>query len=212
MNILHTVVSFVAQHYASAFGAHGAILAAATLAWPDPNRGANPVKRGNAALVTGGLVRQLAQAWAKAAADGNGTIYYLAALPADAIMEAAALCNDALAGCTSVDLGLYRFKDDGSVQTNTAGGGAGTGGAKSDGSDAGAVFISAMDISAGFAIGSDKNGLLNYGHANFGKKIWELLGFTDPKLKDDIYILGLRLNTAGAAVGNLSVRARWIQG
>ncbi len=54
--------------------------------------------------------------------------------------------------------------------------------------------------------------LISYGMLNFGTKLWQLLGFTDPKWKSDNYVLGCRLNTAGSAAGNIVVRGRYIQG
>lgn len=190
----------------------GVILAAATIGWADANLSATPVKRGDPSRIAGADVCELLQPWVKATADGNGSIYYLANLPADAVITDLSLLNDALMGCTSVDIGVYRLNRDGTVANTAVGAGAGSGGAKSDGSDAGAIFASAVDISGGNAAGSPKNMLLALTIANTGVKLWSLLGFTDPKLKDDRYILGMRLNTAGAATGNLSLKARFAQG
>lgn len=206
-NILITVA------FVKAFGlVKGVSLAAAFIGWPDANLSNTPVKRGDPSRVSGAQDLEICQPWVKATTDGNGTIYYLADLPSDSVMTALLLLNDALTGCTSVDLGVYKRNADGTIQTCTQGGGAGTGGAKSDGSDAGAIFASAVDISAGNAAGSPKNMLLALSIANTGVKLWTLLGFTDPKLKDDRYVLGMRLNTAGAATGNLSLRASYLQG
>lgn len=192
--------------------AHGVVLAAAFLGWPDANLSGTPVKRGDPSKIAGAQDYEILQPWVKATTDGSGTIYYLANLPADAVVSAIELLNDALAGATSADIGVYRLNRDGTVANTAAGAGAASGGAKSDGSDGGAIFASAVDISGGNAAGSKKDMLTTLSIANRGVKLWTVLGFTDPKLKDDRYILGLRLNTAGAATGNLAVRVSYAQG
>lgn len=202
----------IGAKFMGAYGVAGVSLAAAFFGWPDANLGALPIKRGDPSRIAGAQVYELLQPWVKATTDGNGTIYYLATLASDDVLTALELLNDALAGCTSVDIGVYRLDRNGAPVNTAVGAGAGSGGAKSDGSDAGAIFASAVDISAGNAAGSPKNMLLALSIANTGVKLWTLLGFTDPKLKDDRYVLGMRLNTAGAATGNLALKARKAQG
>lgn len=204
---------------------------AATIGWVDANVGATPQKRSSPALVAGGLSRESVQAWAKVAGDGNGTIYFLNELPSDAIIVSALLNNDALTGATSADFGLYKIDKGltnlGGPSTTTGDYTAGASVAGTPNStpvDAGAIYMSAQDISAGFAIASEKNLMSNItaqtvttlGAAARGilaleLKLWELLGFTDPKWKEDSYVLGLRLNTAGSAAGNLATRVHWVQ-
>lgn len=205
---------------------------AAFIGWADANVGASPQKRGSPALVAGGMVRAFVQAWTKATTDGDGTIYFLVELPSDAIVTSLLLNNDALAGCTSADLGLYKIDKslgnlNGAASTTAADYHAGcstTGLPNSTPVGAGAIFMSAVDINAGKANGSEQNGLNNIdvqtvttlgattnGKLNFEKKLWELLGFTDPKWKEDSYALGMRLNTAGSAAGNLAVRGIFVQ-
>ncbi len=205
-------IAAVSAIYGHFFGASGVMLAAAFIGWPDANLSATPVKRGDPSRIAGAQDCEISQPWVKATTDGDGTIYYLANLPSDAVITAIDLLNDALAGCTSVDFGVYRLNRDGTVANTAVGAAAASGGAKSDGSDAGAIFCSANDINAGNAAGSPKRMLLALSIANTGKKLWQVLGFTDPKLKDDRYILGMRLNTAGAATGNLNVRVSYLQG
>lgn len=225
------VVAFVAVVTAHLMGVAGVVLAAAFIGWADPNVGAIPQKRNSPARVAFGLSREFCQSWAKATTDGNGTIYFIAEIPSDAILTSLLLNNDALAGATSADLGIYKIDKSlsnlGTVSSTAAdyfAGASATGLENSTPVDAGAVLMSAQDISAGNANGSEKNGLSNIdvqtvttkgaatnGKLNFGKKVWELLGFTDPKWKDDSYAIGLRLNTAGSAAGNLVLRGRWVQ-
>jgi hypothetical protein len=205
---------------------------AAFIGWPNAQVGGTPQKRDSAARVAGGMYRAFVQSWTKATTDGNGTIYFLAEIPSDAILASLLLNNDALTGASSADLGIFKIDKSlsnlGTVSA-TAGdyfaGASATGLPNSTPVDAGAILMSAVDISAGKANGSEQNGLANIdvqtvstlgattaGKLNFGKKVWELLGFTDPKWKDDSYAIGLRLNTAGSAAGNLVIRGAWVQG
>ena len=175
---------------------------AAVIGWASSDLSGTPVKRGQTSKVAGAEARGFVQAFAKAAADGDGSIYYLAEIPASAVLQSLLLNNAALAGCTDVDLGFYKLHDDGTITDD----------AKSDATSGADLLTNGADIAAGKAIGSDLNGLASLGIANLGKKVWELLGFTDPKLKNESYILGLKLNTAGAAAGALAVRGEFVQG
>lgn len=233
--ILTMVLSLIAGHL---FGTtHGLMLATAFIGWADASVGATPQKRGEAGIAAGGLFRKGVQAWSKATTDGNGTIYFLAEIPSDAIITELKLMNAALTGATSADVGLFEIDPSlenfgGPNQTaaqyyagSPAGGVPVTVAAPKI--DAGAIYMSAVDISAGNAItaaldlifGSSSNLLTqtvtaasNPSLAILNYKLWNLLGFTDPKWKSDSYALGLRLNTAGSAAGKLAVPYSYIQG
>lgn len=212
--------------------AKGAVLATAFIGWVDANVGATPQKRGEPGLAAGGLVRGFVQSWAKKTTDGNGTIYFVSQIPSDAIITSLLLLQDALTGLTSLDVGLYKgdkgLASLGGPSSTTAdyNAGASTSGLpNSTPVDAGAIFESAFDSHAGLAQGSERNVLTNLpvqtvttlgattnGFLNYGLKIWALLGFTDPKWKEDSYVIGVRLNTAGSAAGNFVLRGNWIQG
>lgn len=192
--------------------AGGLALATAFIGWPDANLSHVPVKRGDPSKMSGAEAYELFQSWVKATTDGAGTIYYLAELPSNAVVTALDLLMDAAAGMTDVDFGVYRVKPDGSIQTCTDGGGASTGGAKSDGSDAGSIFTDALDAHLGYAAGSPHNCLTALSIANSGVPLWKLLGFTDPKLKDDRYVLGMRVASADTNAPNIAARVRYIQG
>lgn len=201
------VLSFIAVALLSAFAAHfagaaGVVVAAAAVGWASSDLSGQPVKRGQSSKVAGAQERAFAQSWSKVAGDGDGSIYYVAEIPASAVFIGIAINNVALAGATSWSLGFYKLNDDGTISDT----------AKSDGTSGAALLMSAQDLNAGKAIGSDQDGLADLGITNVGKKVWELLGFTDPKLKNDSYILGLKLTTAGAAAGGISVRGRFVQG
>jgi hypothetical protein len=222
----------------SHFGvAHGLVLATTFIGWADGSVGALPQKRGEAGVVTGGRIFKGTQAWAKKTTDGNGTIYFLAEIPSDAIITEIKLMNDALTGASSADEGIIEI-DPG---LSNLGGANQTAAQYYAGSpagavpvtvaapkiDAGAIFMSANDISAGNTAASAKDVLFgssaniasqtvtaasNPGLLIYNYKLWALLGFTDPKWKSDSYALGLRLNTAGSAAGNLAVPYSYVQG
>ena len=59
---------------------------AAFIGWADGNVGALPQKRGEAGVAAGGRFFKGVQSWAKKSTDGNGTIYFLAEIPSDAII------------------------------------------------------------------------------------------------------------------------------
>ena len=209
------------------------------IGWVDPNVGATPQKRGEPGVAAGGLIRKATQTWTKKTTDGNGTIYFAQEVPADALLTELKLGNDALSGASSADVGLFEIDPSlqnlgGSNQT------AATyyAGTPSNGStpsstnpkvDAGAIFMSAVSIAAGNAVtalldlifGSSSNlfaqtittaGGANPGLLLLNYKVWALLGFTDPKWKSDSYALGVRLNTAGSATGNLTLIHSYVQG
>jgi hypothetical protein len=204
----------------------------AFIGWIDASVGGLPQKRGEAGLAAGGFAREFCQSWAKKTTDGNGTIYFITSIPSDAIITYLAYYQDAIANLTSQDFGLYKgdksLSNLGTV-SQTAGdyyaGASVAGLPNSTPVDAGAIFASAVDTHSGYAQGSELNVLSNIviqtittlgaatnGFLNYELKIWALLGFTDPKWKDDSYVIGSRLNTAGANAGNMVLRGRWIQG
>ena len=227
-------VAAIAAVFAHLFSVHGAILATAFVGWVDANVGNLPQKRGEPGVAAGGHVLEFVQSWAKKTTDGNGTIYLVAEVMSDAIIAELALYNDALTGASSADVGVFEIDKSlsnlGTVDQTVADYYAGSpvGGIPTVALpkvDAGNIFLAATDISAGNAQGSPKNVLTNIvlqtittqgaatnGFLNYGLKLWQLLGFTDPKWKSDSYAIGLRLNTAGSAAGNLVMRGRYIQG
>jgi hypothetical protein len=152
----------------------------------------------------------------------------------DALISELLLYNDAISGLTSMDIGLFEIDRSlsnlGTVDQTAADYYAGSpvGGIPTVALpkvDAGAIFLSAYDAHLGNAQGSPYNALANLvvqtvttqtgatnGFLNYGLKLWQLLGFTDPKWKSDSYAIGMRLNTAGSASGNLVLKGRYIQG
>lgn len=173
-------------------------------AWVDANM-LVPGKRGQPSKVEGSIERRFCMTYEKlGSADGDGSVLGLVLLPANAVMTSLLLNNDALSGATSVSLGLYKIdQHDGQTFLDTA---------KSDGTSGKAVYMSAADISAGKANGSEQNGLAAMDIADLPKKAWELLGYTDPKLVNTKFALCLTLTTAGTAAGTITVRGNYILG
>ena len=204
----------------------------AFIGWIDSNVAGTPQKRGQPGLCAGGLERAFVQAWTKKTTDADGSIYFVAEIPSDALITSLLLLNDAITGMNSMDIGLFKLDPSlgnlgGPSQTAAKyyAGASVAGLPNSTPVDAGAIFVSALNASSGYAQGSEYNalsyiatetvttlGATTNGLLNYGKKVWELLGFSDPKWKDESYVIGMRLNTAGSAAGNLVLRGRWIQG
>ncbi len=146
-------------------------------------------KRDGAYKVAGAKVVELAGQDEKEAADTDGSVLKIARLPANAVITEFLLNNDAIAGLTDVDAGLY--KEDGSSAVDAD------------------KLMDGADLSGGKAIGSEQNGLAAIGVDGIGKKLWELLGYTELN-KPEGFVLALTLNTAGANVGTISWRLKYI--
>lgn len=206
----------------------------AFIGWVDPNVGGTPIKVGRQGIVMGAICNGFVQSWTKKSTDGNGTIYFIASINADALIHSIKINSDAASGMTSVDLGIYKvdpsLPQGGGPVTTTASYNAGypTSGTPSATNayvDAGAIFMSAVSFASGFAEGSEQDGLANInvqtvsnlggstlGFLNYGLKIWQLTGATDPKWADAKYAIGMRLNTAGTATPNIAIRAQYFEG
>lgn len=148
-------------------------------------------KKGNPALVSGGKNLTISGTFEVAASDDDTSVYKLAKLPSNAIPIKCEIYNDAIAAGTDYDLGLY--KENGDVEDKE-------------------LFASALDMSSGAALGSPKDGLATEpALANFGKKIWELLGKALGS-KEEGYVLALTANTVGSASGTISYRFEYSLG
>ncbi len=170
-------------------------------AWADANLAGG--KRGQSSKVSGGQVRNFALTYAKlGAADGDGTILGIAEIPANAVLTSLLINNAALAGFTSISAGYYKKANDGTfLDTALSGGTSGK-----------AVLMSAVDLNAGKANGSEQNGLVAVAIGDLSKKVWELLGYATPEASDGDYALCLTFTTAGTAAGNIVVRGSYILG
>lgn len=205
---------------------------AAFIGWIDASVGALPQKRGEPGLAAGGHVFEFAQSWAKKTTDGNSSIYFITQIPSDAILTSLLFNMDAIANLTSQSFGIFKgdksLSNLGTVSATAAdyyAGASTTGLPNSTPVDASAILMAATDTHGGYALGSELNamsavsvqtittlGATTNGLLNLGLKVWQLLGFTDPKWKEDSYLIGSLLTTAGSNAGNMALRGRWIQG
>lgn len=144
-------------------------------------------KKGASSKVAGAQLVCLTFAFEQAAADSDASVYRLGRLPANAIPVKSDIHADASIDGTDYDLGLYK---------------PGVGGAVVDKD----IFADGLDLASGEAITAPLNGLTNLGGAdpiaNYGKKLWELLGLSTPGRND--YDLCITANTAGGAAGTIS--------
>lgn len=148
-------------------------------------------KKGNPGNVMPGQIFGFACTFEVAAADDDGSVYKLAKVGANMIPLQIWINNDAITAGTDYDLGFY--KENGVVADKD-------------------ILADGADLSSAHAMGSELTGLSNLGAENIGKKVYELLGFTDATRAEDSYVLALTANTAGTAAGTISVRGLFIQG
>jgi hypothetical protein len=123
------------------------------------------------------------------AADSDGSIYRLFKVNKNLVPVSIDINCSAITGGTSFDLGVYKMLE--------------LGGAVKDAN----ALMSAKDLSAGKAIGSEQNGMSDLTVANIGKQIWELAGLTDENDADNNYDLAITANTVGSSDGQIYVRA-----
>lgn len=131
--------------------------------------------------------------FAVAAADDDGSVYRLDRLPADAILTKVEICNPAITGASSYDLGFYEVKNPVT----------GTGAAVSKNR-----LMSAVDISGGKTRTSPQNGLAAVAVGDLGKRIYELLGKTRQNMSAE-YDLAITANTVGSAAGTIEYRIEY---
>lgn len=149
-------------------------------------------KKGNPLTVGFGAASlELAGTFEKGATDNNGSIYKIARLPANAVFQKIEVYNDAIAGFTDVDLGIY--EEDGITEVSKN------------------VFADALDMSAGAAQIAPKDGMKDVAIDKVSQKLWELLGKV-VGAKDEGYILAFTANVAGANAGTVSWRIRFARG
>lgn len=206
----------------------------AFIGWVNPQVGGTPIKVGYQGVVMGANMCGFVQSWTKKATDVSGSIYFLETINNDALIVEIKINSDAQSGMTSVDLGLFNvdpslLTEGGPNQTATtyyAGYPvSGTPSGTNAFVDAGNIFMAAVSFASGFAEGSEQDGLVNLpvqtittlgattnGLLNYGLKIWQLLGASDPKWIPGKLAIGMRLNTATNSTGNLAIRGRYVEG
>ena len=119
----------------------------------------------------------------KEAADTDGSVLRLGQVPANAIPipHLSVIGNDALAGATDVEIGLYKQKGGAAVDID--------------------ILLGTADINAGNAAGSELNAMSAIGLADYGKDLRTLVSDADNTEFYDVAITG---NTFGVAEGTIS--------
>lgn len=151
-------------------------------------------KKGLAAFVHGEKETVMVATFEVAAADDNGSVYRLFKnVPPSLIPIDIKIFNDAITGCTDVELGLYEPLE--------------AGGAVIDQD----ILMDTLDISGGKTHASPGDGLGAVDIANVQKRLFELAGHTLATRKNG-YDIALTANTVGSAAGTISVIAKFVQG
>lgn len=123
--------------------------------------------------------------------DGEGAIYRLFEVGANLVPVDIKIVNDAIAGGTDYDLGIYK-------------------GSKGEVIDADAL-MDGQTLATAKTLDSAINGLSALDTDTLGKKIYELAGHTESD-KDCGYEIALTANAAATAAGTIVVIATFVQG
>ena len=138
--------------------------------------------------VRGGELLSLAGTFEVAAADSDGSIYRLFKVNKNMVPIKIEINCDSIANSTSWDLGLYNTLERGGAVVDAD------------------CFMSAVDLSAGKAMGSEQNGLAALPIASIGKQVYEVAALTSDTGPAE-YDVVLTANTVGTAAGTVSIRA-----
>lgn len=139
---------------------------------------------------TGSELRQIIVTFETAAADDNGSVYRIAkAVSPDMVLVDAKIANDATAGFTDADLGLYEPLD--------SNGGAGAVVSKD-------CFLNAGDLSSAHVSGSELSAMSAVDVANRAKPLYLIAGHTQVT-KKAAYDICLTANAAASAIGTITV-------
>ena len=147
-------------------------------------------KKENSGRIMPGQVFAFANTVEVAAADDDGSVYFVGNINANMIPLKLDWNSDAIAGATSYDIGFY-------TEAGVA--------VDKD------ILMAAHDVNAGAAMGSEIDGLHDLPIDKIGKRVYELLGKTKAT-KEDSYLLAVTANTVGTAAGTISLRGLFIQG
>lgn len=147
-------------------------------------------KKENAGLIMPGQVYAFANTFEVAAADDDGSVYFVGNINANMIPLSLKWNSDAIAGATSYDVGFY-------TEAGVA--------VDKD------ILMAQHDVNAGFAMGSELDAMHDLPVDKIGSRVYELLGKTKAT-KEDSYLLAVTANTCGTAAGTISLRGTFIQG
>jgi len=140
--------------------------------------------------VKGGSMHAVAGNFETLVADDINTIYRLCRLPANAVMLSIEINNDAIAGLTDVDVGLYDTLEQG--------------GAVKDAD----VFMDGTDINGGSALGSEVSGLSNIAIDAIGDQVYQHAGDDKPTPNGE-YDLCMTSNAEITGAGTIAVRVKF---
>ena len=147
-------------------------------------------KKENSGLIMPGQVFAFANTFEVAAADDDGSVYFVGNINANMIPLKLDWNSDAITGATSYDVGFY-------TEAGVA--------VDKD------ILMAQHDVNAGAAMGSEINAMHDLPIDKIGKRVYELLGKT-LATKEDSYLLAVTANTVGTAAGTISLRGLFIQG
>lgn len=146
---------------------------------------------------TGAETRKIVVTFETAAADDNNSVYRIAkAVSPDMVVTNIQIANDATAGFTDCNVGLYESLDDN-----------GAGGAVVDDN----CFADALDLSSAHVSGSEVSAIAAVDVANRAKRIYEIAGHTQIT-KKKAYDICLTAIAAASAIGTITVIIELAQG
>ncbi len=144
----------------------------------------------------GAKVTQTIVVFDVAAADDIASIYrVIRGIPWNTVVSKVEILNDAIAGLTDMDLGLYESLFDG------------VGGEVIDKD----LFLDGADMSSGRARGSELDGLTAVAIENSDKQLWQLAGETFDTKKQH-YDLAITANTDPTGTGTIVLLITLVQG
>lgn len=173
----------------------------------DAAQGVVTKKLSNSFNNDGSIIRVAYAQWCKGT-ESDGTIYrFFRQLPGNLIPLSIRIAGAALAGCTSVKVGLLR-------SGQVIPGGPIGGGVFAAGSDA--VFATGLDIHLGAinfnqATAFDGMGVVNASYTNIQKRLFEYAGETI-LTRQNIFDMAMTLTTGGTATGLIGVKMEYIIG
>lgn len=154
------------------------------------NRDAQP-KILNPGYLDGGSLRTKRGTAEKAAGDSDTSVIRFFPIRSSDVLNDLTLFNDALAGATDCDVGLYLPAKAGGTVVDKD------------------IFADGISLASASTTGTSLTFQIN-DIVKIGYRVWELLGLTaDPYLEYDVC---LTFNTAGGAAGSISLRASVVNG
>lgn len=126
-----------------------------------------------------------------AAADDNGSVYRILRLPSYARILRLELLNDAIAGGSDYDLGVYEIADNGGLVKDAD------------------LFADLVSMVAERTLGFNAMYERGLDIADGDQRLWELLGEASDPFRD--YDIALTGNVVGTAAGTLQLNCDWVK-